>query len=149
VTMRQTQSLHLERLFDCSPEELWDAWTRPEEFARWFNPVPGMDAEVLELDPRPGGRLVFAMVCPAGIRIAEECVFEVVNRPHELVIYQPHENETHPLAGYPLTIRVLFRAEGEQTRMIFEQSGYPMDAPMDGAREGLRAAFDKLATVAA
>ncbi|MBO9540549.1 SRPBCC domain-containing protein [bacterium] len=152
MTLRQTQSLHIERLFDCTPEDLWAAWTTPEEFASWICPFPGLDAVVHELDPRPGGRLAFTLVCPDGVRFYEDGVFEVVNRPHELVIYQPHaphENRNDFFAGYPLTIRVQFKAEGDQTRMVFEHSGYPLDTQIDGARNGFRAAFDKLATALA
>ena len=50
-----TQTLRIERVFDCTPDELWDAWTTPEEFARWINPFPGLDAEVPVLEARPGG----------------------------------------------------------------------------------------------
>jgi pimeloyl-ACP methyl ester carboxylesterase/uncharacterized protein YndB with AHSA1/START domain len=137
----------MERLFDCTPEELWDAWTIPEEFARWISPFAGLDAEVPEFDARLGGRLVFIMVGPDGERFYEEGYFEVFNRPHELVIYQPHENRDDFFDGFPLTMRAQFVAEGAQTRLIFEHSGYPMNFPMDEAHHGFSAVFDKLAVV--
>lgn len=145
----QTQTLRMERLFDCTPDELWDAWTIAEEFARWISPLPGHDAVVLAFDPRPGGRLAYEMACPAGDRLYEDGVFEVVNRPHELIIYQPHDRGEHPLAGYPLTLRVRFEAEGDRTRMLFEHAGFPADMALDGASTGVAAMLDKLAAVVA
>ena len=87
-----TKTLRIERVFDCTPEELWEAWTTPEEFARWIAPLPGRDAEVVAFEPRPGGRLAWIMACPVGEAIHEDGWFEVVDRPHELVIYQAHEH---------------------------------------------------------
>jgi uncharacterized protein YndB with AHSA1/START domain len=139
----------MERVFDCTPDDLWDAWTNAEEFARWISPLPGHDAEVLAFDPRPGGRLAYVMACPAAEGLYEDGVFEVVNRPHELVIYQPHDRADHPLAGHPLTMRVRFQAEGDQTRMIFEHAGFPAHMSFDGSNAGVAAMLDKLAAVIA
>jgi uncharacterized protein YndB with AHSA1/START domain len=33
----QTRTFRLERTFDCTPEELWEAWTTAEEFAQWMD----------------------------------------------------------------------------------------------------------------
>jgi uncharacterized protein YndB with AHSA1/START domain len=145
----QTQTIRIERVFDCTPDELWEAWTTAEEFARWISPLADCDAEVIAFDPRPGGRLAWRMACPAGEAIFEDCFFEVVNRPHELVIYQPHAQDGHPLTGVPLTMRVRFVAEGEQTRMLFEQSGFPADATLEGAYAGLGTNFTKMAAIVA
>lgn len=145
----QTQTIRIERVFDCTPDELFEAWTTAEDFARWISPLPDRDAEVIAFDPRPGGRLAWVMACQAGERIVEECFFEVVNRPHELVIYQPHAQDDHPLAGVPLTMRARFSAEGEQTRMIFEHSGFPAGASLEGAYAGLGTNFTKIAAILA
>jgi uncharacterized protein YndB with AHSA1/START domain len=140
----------MERMFDCTPDELWDAWTIAEAFARWISPLPDRDAEVIAFDPRPGGRLAWVMPCPAGEGIYEDGVFEVVQRPHELVIYQPHAHEGHPLTGHPLTMRVRFEAVGARTRLTVEHSGFPAPMPLDGAYTGFGTVLDKLAhTVAA
>jgi len=46
------------RVFDASPELLFEVWTKVEHFERWFGPL---GAEVLDckLDPRPGGVIRF------------------------------------------------------------------------------------------
>jgi uncharacterized protein YndB with AHSA1/START domain len=140
----------MERVFDCTPDELWDAWTIAEEFARWISPLPDRDAEVLAFDPRPGGRLAWVMPCSESDGIYEDGVFEVLRRPHELVIYQPHAEPGHPLTGHPLTMRVRFEPEGDKTRMTVEHAGFPAAMSLDGAYAGFSTNLEKLAhTVAA
>jgi uncharacterized protein YndB with AHSA1/START domain len=43
-------SLHFERTYDCSLEELWSAVTKPDRLARWLGPT--------EIDLRGGGAVV-------------------------------------------------------------------------------------------
>jgi uncharacterized protein YndB with AHSA1/START domain len=44
----EARTLTISRVYDTSPEDLWDACTNPERLPRWFLPVSG--------DLRPGGR---------------------------------------------------------------------------------------------
>jgi uncharacterized protein YndB with AHSA1/START domain len=140
----QTLTFRMEKVFDCTPDELWEAWTNPSEFARWISPFPGLDAEVPELDARPGGRVRFTMIGPDGARYPEEAVFQVVDRPRKLVLLQANEHRNDIFRGFPLTMRVRFEPLGKQTRMHFEHSGYPQNFPMDEAKRGFTACFDKL-----
>lgn len=117
----QTRTLRMERIFDASPAQLWEAWTDPLQVAAWWNPAPGIDAEVHEVDARPGGRLRLTMTVPdarpfAGTdRFPVEGTFLVIRPPHELVLR--FEGEDGPTA----TVR--FEAVGPRTRMTFEVAG--------------------------
>ena len=44
----EARALTISRVYDTTPEDLWDACTNPERLPRWFLPVSG--------DLRPGGR---------------------------------------------------------------------------------------------
>ena len=44
------------RRFAAPRDRVWDAWTRPEQLARWFGPK-GVTTTVLSFDLRPGGGL--------------------------------------------------------------------------------------------
>ena len=44
----EARTVTLQRVYDTTPEDLWDACTNPERIARWFLPISG--------DLRPGGR---------------------------------------------------------------------------------------------
>jgi uncharacterized protein YndB with AHSA1/START domain len=56
----QRPKLTLERIFDASPEEVWELLTTREGMEAWMGP-DGFSVTVGELDLRPGGRLVYAM----------------------------------------------------------------------------------------
>jgi uncharacterized protein YndB with AHSA1/START domain len=47
-------TLHLERSIAASRERVFEAWTNPELFARWFTP-PGGASHKAEIDLRAGG----------------------------------------------------------------------------------------------
>ncbi len=143
-TSGQTQTLHVERNFDCSADQLWAAWTVSEQFAKWINPFPGIDAEVPQLDPRLGGRIRFTVVDPEGTRHPEEGIFEALDPPRELVIYQENEGRDDLFDGHPLRMMVRIRPAGDHTALAFEQSGYPADFPLEEAQEGFEACLDKL-----
>lgn len=142
-----SQTLRMERVFDCSPEEMWAAWTEPRQYAKWISPFPGLDAEVHEMDARPGGRIRFTMVGPDGTRYPEEVgVFEVVDPPRELVQHQANDLRSDVFAGHPMRMRARFDAVPGGTRVVLEVEGLPAAVPHDAARGGFGACFDKLET---
>jgi uncharacterized protein YndB with AHSA1/START domain len=52
--------LTLERIFQASPEEVWELWTTRDGMEAWMGPE-GFSVTVNQLDLRPGGNLVYAM----------------------------------------------------------------------------------------
>lgn len=85
----------LERVYDATPEQVWELWTTADGIARWWAP-DGFVVEVIELDLRPGGTLVYEMIAvgpeqvafmeSAGLplRSASRKTFTTVERPHRL-----------------------------------------------------------------
>lgn len=55
---------NLERTYPTSPEELWELWTTPAGIESWWAP-DGFTVEVLKLDLRLGGELVYTMTATA------------------------------------------------------------------------------------
>jgi uncharacterized protein YndB with AHSA1/START domain len=53
------------RLFDAPPEVVFDAWTHPEQLARWWGPE-GFTNPVCELDARINGTWRIVMRAPDG-----------------------------------------------------------------------------------
>ena len=52
---QETIGLELERTIPATPEQVFDAWTRPEQVSRWFSPSSEYTTVVHALDPRLGG----------------------------------------------------------------------------------------------
>ena len=56
MTLDPQRDLEITRIIKAPRSKIWDAWTRPEQFAQWWIPEPAL-CRVLELDVRPGGAM--------------------------------------------------------------------------------------------
>lgn len=141
-----SQTLHMEREYDCSIEEMWDAWTRPELLAQWISPFPGIDADVHTLEARQGGRISFTMIDDKGNKFpTEHGVYEVFEKPHRIVQYSSNADRNDIFKGYPQRLVAKFEALGpNRTKLVFETTGLPPNFPMDMARGGFGSCLQKL-----
>lgn len=146
MTATLAPTMRLERLFDCTPDEMWAAWTDPQQLAKWISPFPGIDAEIHELDARPGGRIRFTMIDAQGNRYVEdEGVFEIVDPPREIVQFQANEKRDDFFRGHPQRLAARFEPVGAQTRLVLEVSGFPPQMRVEDAASGFGACLNKLA----
>jgi len=58
--MTNDTTLTISRLIAAPPSAVWDAWSVPENLAKWWIPAP-IECEVATLDLRPGGGFVTRM----------------------------------------------------------------------------------------
>jgi uncharacterized protein YndB with AHSA1/START domain len=61
---QERRRVTLERTFQAPIEDVWELWTTKAGIEAWWGPE-GFSVEVLELDLRPGGDLVYAMTAVA------------------------------------------------------------------------------------
>ncbi|MFW6050393.1 MAG: SRPBCC family protein [Myxococcota bacterium] len=128
--------LELTRLLDAPPALVFDVWTQPHHFRRWFGPH-GSDMPFCEIDPRRGGLVHFCH------RFGEMEVwvrghFQEVARPERLVftvgfVDADGRPGAHPaLPDWPADARlvttVTLEPEGGKTRMTVRQSVTPAEA---------------------
>ena len=59
----------IERTVSASPETVWELWITPEGISRWWAP-DGFRTDVLTLDLRQGGELVYTMTAEAPEQVA-------------------------------------------------------------------------------
>jgi uncharacterized protein YndB with AHSA1/START domain len=135
----------IERTFDAPVALIWQMWTDPEYFKKWYGPK-GFTVPVADMDMRVGGkRLVcMEMQTPDGsMKMWTTGEYtEIV--PKERLVYtespaDENGNVVSPSAmgmpdGYPSTTG--------RTKMIMTHAGVPADS---GAGGGWEQAFDKLA----
>lgn len=143
-----SQTLRIERTFACTQKQMWDAWTDPEQYAQWISPFPG-NAEIHKFEAREGGEIRFTMIAPDGTRYADNGgIFEVFKPTSELVMYEANDKRNDIFAGHPMRLHARFEPAGaDKTRLVFEQTGLPASFPLDAARGGFGACFDKLAAI--
>lgn len=139
MTVNQSPTLHIERTFDASPIELWNAWTDPAQYAKWFNPAAGIDLVMHEFDVRPGGKIRFDMPQPDGNKHPQEGVF------HSL---RPHTEIVSGSADKSFLLTTMFVPEGKRTRIIIDVIGVPPEYHAV-AMVGWNAGLDKLAALLA
>jgi uncharacterized protein YndB with AHSA1/START domain len=131
------------RVFDAPRQQVFAAWTDPEQVAGWFGP-DGFDTprERIRIDLRVGGRYELTMVRRDGggeYAIGYEIVELVA--PELLVL----RSDPMPEAGMPepTVVRIELHDHGAKTRMTLTDGPYP--AGLGHAEAGWRSAFDKLA----
>ncbi len=76
--------LRVRRVIAARPEQLFDAWTRPELLQQWWGP-PGVQCIAAEVDLRAGGAYRIGNELPDGRILWIHGEFELVEPPHRLV----------------------------------------------------------------
>ena len=145
------EAVTIERIFEAPIDLIWQMWTQPEHFKKWYGPQ-GFTVPVAEMDVRVGGKHLFCMVSPDGsMKMWSTGEYtEVV--PNERLVYtdsmaDENGNVVSPAAmgmpaGYPTTTKVTVHLEdlGGRTKMVMTHAGVPA-----GAGDGWGQAFAKLA----
>ncbi len=144
----------IERIFNAPIDLIWQMWTQPEHFKRWYGPK-GFTVPVAEMDVRVGGRHLICMESPDGSMKMWSTGEYTEVAPNERLIYtdspaDENGNVVSPSAmgmpdGYPAMteVTVLFEALGDgRTKMVMTHAGVPADS---GAGSGWEQAFAKMA----
>jgi uncharacterized protein YndB with AHSA1/START domain len=134
----QADHVVITHVFDAPIEQVFRAWTDPDELAEWYGPA-SMRAprEHIRIDLRVGGRFELRMVSPDGAR-EMPLGYEIVELdPPVLLVLR-----SDPLP-HATTVRVELERIGERTRMTLIDG--PMPVGRDHAAAGYAAAIDRLA----
>jgi uncharacterized protein YndB with AHSA1/START domain len=113
------------------PRELvFEAWTVPEHFARWFAPH-GVDVTLCEMDARPGGLLRFQHRFATGELVTIKGVFDEVVAPSRLrftfTFVDADDRPTVPprVPDWPVGVHIVMTVElyatRRGTRMVVRQ----------------------------
>ena len=140
----------VERIFEAPVDLIWQMWTEPEHFKKWYGPE-GFTVPVAEMDVRVGGKHLFCMASPDGnMKMWSTGEYtEVV--PTDRLVYtdsmaDENGNVVSPSTmgmpeGYPETteVTVLLEDLGGRTKMVMTHAGVPA-----GAKGGWEQAFAKM-----
>ena len=138
---RSDRDLYITRTFDAPARIVFDAWTRPELFKRWWAPR-SMDTSILscEMDVRIGGRyrIVFGKT-PLETFAFFGKYLEV--KPHSRLVWTNEEGGE----GGPITT-VTFEEKGGKTLLVLHELHSSKQSLDDniGVAEGLRETFSQL-----
>ena len=151
-TVSKEDAVVVERTFDAGVDLIWQLWTDPNYFKKWYGPN-GFTVPVADMDLRVGGKRLICMASPDGSMKMWTTGKYVEIVPNERLVYtespaDENGNVVSPSAmgmpdGYPTTteVTVLLEGLGERTRMVMTHAGMPAES---GANAGWEQAFDKL-----
>jgi uncharacterized protein YndB with AHSA1/START domain len=135
----EAPDISISRTFSAPPERVFDAWTTPELFGRWFGTAATEVVDVA-MDVRVGGEWRARMLLGDGNEIGWHGTYRELDRPRRLVLTL----SDRPGDEFELVTVDLREIDGG-TEMTFTQDGGHM--PPEGyaqAAEGWRSFFDDL-----
>lgn len=124
MSVADLSTLRLERTYEASPEEVFDAWTNPEVLRRWWASEPAFTTPVAEVDLRVGGGYRLSMESPSGALHTVRGEYREVSRPDRLVYTWAWEEEDGS-TGHVSTVTVSFQRTGESTTVVLEHTDLP------------------------
>lgn len=80
TTDKQTNTVSFERTLGATPDQVFNAWTQPEQVTQWWDPS-GTPLASCSIDLKPKGSFRFVTV---GHAPPFEGVYEVIDRPNKL-----------------------------------------------------------------
>ncbi len=137
------QTVLITQVFDAPRDQVFRAWTEPEQIAAWYGPEH-MTAPVdqIVVDLRVGGRWELTMV-PSGGGQGFSIGYDIIElSPPGLLVLR---SDPMPQMGMPdpTFVRVELHDHGEKTRMTLSDGPFPPGGAM-GAEHGWNAAVKSL-----
>jgi uncharacterized protein YndB with AHSA1/START domain len=115
--------VRITRIIDAPREDVFRAWTEPEQIRRWWGPGE-FTCPAAEVDLRPGGSYRLEMQPTAGDPFVVAGTYLEVEPPARLVY--TWRWESGPAAdGSESRVSVEFRADGERTELILTHTDFP------------------------
>ena len=157
----RTHNVVVTRVFDASPEQVWQAWSESEYVRQWWGPA-GFTCPLAEMDFREGGTSLVCMRAPqeyGGQDMYNTWTYTKIV-PHERIEYifrfsDKDGNKLNPAElGRPPGVPqdghhvVTFEDTGRnKTEMTVTEHGYTSEQARDTSKLGLEQCLDKMAAI--
>jgi uncharacterized protein YndB with AHSA1/START domain len=136
--------LKVQRVFDATPEDVFDAFTDPDAQKEWYQLDSDWTVET-ECNVRVGGVWKSVWGPPGTEPYRETSVFQVVDRPRRLVMTS---TMTMPDgSSIDTELEITFEEKNSKTRMTILQSGFLTAESRDAFESGWPGALERLAGV--
>lgn len=131
----------LERLLAGSPDQVFNAWTDPEQLVKWFGPEGVVTSDVT-VDTHVGGRWANTMTSPEGKRYVSSGEIREFVPSARLVIFD--EGKGEPMLGHATKITVSFEPFGSGTTMRLVHGVFKSVEMRDECARGWTSTFNRL-----
>jgi uncharacterized protein YndB with AHSA1/START domain len=141
-----TKEFEVSRVIDAPRERVFEAWTDPDQLAKWWGPAGfSTPRSSVSIDARPGGKWAATMKSDGedGTEIPFYGVYKELESPAVLSFTLIDEN--HNDADRAELVKVVFNDQGEKTEVVLHQTGYLPDDQIEPSRQGWLSFLDCLA----
>jgi uncharacterized protein YndB with AHSA1/START domain len=145
VAEEAARVVRIERTFEATAEDVFDAWTNPEVIRRWFIPQEGWQEASAEVDLRVGGRIRVVMRDPDGEPVRAGGQYTLIERPNKLAFTWIFDDDP----SNEQMIELEFTERDGATTVTFVNSDISEAERRDAQDEGWSACFDEMARVLA
>lgn len=114
-----SDKFEISRVFSAARQRVWDAWTKPDQLAKWLGPK-GATSEVKHFELKPGGWLHVRQQSEDGTVSWGKNIYREIDAPNRLVWEQGFSNEAGEIvrAPFPMPWPLLML-----TTIVFEDDG--------------------------
>lgn len=141
MSVEITSSLKLSRIINGTREDVFDAWTNPEQIKQWAAPE-GITVEQSDVDLREGGEYLLLMHAPEDKIHTAFGTYKEVDRPSKLVYSWDWKEEDSQMGDTRVTVE--FNAMGETTEVVITHEFFPNDEVRDGHDMGWTSCLNQL-----
>jgi uncharacterized protein YndB with AHSA1/START domain len=132
--------VRIERTFDATAEDVFDAWTSAEVIQRWFRPGRDWGPPSAEVDLRVGGTVRVVMRAPEGTGHGAGGEYTVIERPHRLAFTWTFDDDP----SNQQMIELEFTERDGVTTVVFVNSNISDKERRDQQYSGWQACLDNL-----
>jgi uncharacterized protein YndB with AHSA1/START domain len=138
---RENLEVRITRVFNATPERLWQAYTNPGQIPKWW-----ADTVVDKHDFKVGGAWRFVSTGSGGQEAAFKGEFKEIDEPRKIVRTLEYE----PMAGHVMTESVTLEQQAGGQTLVTTVSKYENIGDLDGMvgmgmERGATAGLDRLA----
>ena len=150
-----SNDLVITRVFDAPRDLVWQAWTDPERFKKWWGPKD-FTCPVGQMDVRVGGKYLWCMRGPDGKDYYSTGVYRDIVPTSRLVYtdaFADADGNVVPASHYGLPgemplemlVTVTFEEHEGKTKLTLRHEGLPAGEMSEMTGAGWNQSFDKLA----
>jgi uncharacterized protein YndB with AHSA1/START domain len=145
------------RVLDAPRQKLWEAWSTPELFVKWWGPK-GFTSPEAKIDFRVGGSYLSCMQTPAGMKIYGTGTYTEIT-PLEKIVFTDNFADQHgkkvPASYYGMGddtiaentfVTVTFEPVGNRTKLTL-RAGVGLPGAQKEEEDAWNEMFDKLTKV--
>lgn len=154
ATSIKEQELVISRIFNAPRERVWEAWSKPDIFKKWWGPK-GFSCPVAKIDFRKGGKYINCMKSPDGQEFWSTGTYREIVEPEKIVATDSfaddqgnvvHAEHYGMSKDFPLEmiVNMIFEDQNGKTKFTLRHIGIPNLDMLNATRDGWNESFDKL-----